>query len=86
MEISVYIDREIKVDVCIEEIVEAIESQPEPDSTITLCNVIDCFVRFMSKIKDKQIANLTEAQRKMVGEYLAEQSKRYLLEAFKRGE
>lgn len=78
MKIHVYVEKEVEVDVSAEQVIEAINSLPEPDQLPALLNGINCFANFMNKVTDDHIAVMSESQRKTIGEYLEQQSKRYL--------
>lgn len=78
MKIQVYLGGKVEVDVSPAQILEAIINLPKPERTDILLSGINCFANFMIEITDEQIASLTENQRKTIGDYLAQQSKRYL--------
>lgn len=78
MKINVYVEKEVEVDVNVGQIIEAIDSLPDPDRIQMLLNGLNCFANFLKKVKEEHIVILSESQRKTIGEFLEQQSKRYL--------
>ena len=81
MKIPVWVETEVEVDITTEQIIDAINSLPEPESQQALMKALNLFANLIRKIKDEQIVKLSEGHRKLIGEFLDQQSKRYCIAA-----
>lgn len=77
MKIPVYVETEVEVNISAEQIIDAIYSLPEPETTPALLKCLNIFANFLTKMKDEQIAILMEGQRKIVSEFLVEHAMRF---------
>jgi hypothetical protein len=77
MKITKYVcfDREVEIDITVEEITQAIYE--EPDCMRNVLYGLNNVGMFLKAVPDSVISKLTEAQRKTIREFITEQASRF---------